>query len=220
LAIDRAGIQKAIMRGLSQPAALMVPPGANGYNKALDVVLPADAERAKALLAEAGYPQGFELPLNCPNNRYVNDEEICQALVSMWARIGVRAKLQTESFSTYTPKIQGFGFQFFLYGWGVPTYDALYVLQSLVRTRAGGADGNYNYFRLSDPRLDTFIDDIKTETDTTKRNALINSVLTRLRDEMYFIPIHYQVRPWAMKANIETSHRSDDKPEARLTRIK
>jgi peptide/nickel transport system substrate-binding protein len=220
LAIDRAGIQKAIMRGLSQPAALMVPPGANGYNKALDVVVPADTERAKALLAEAGYPQGFELPLNCPNNRYVNDEEICQALVSMWARIGVRAKLQTESFSTYTPKIQGFGFQFFLYGWGVPTYDALYVLQSLVRTRAGGADGNYNYFRLSDPRLDTFIDDIKTETDTTKRNALINSVLTRLRDEMYFIPIHYQVRPWAMKANIETSHRSDDKPEARLTRIK
>jgi peptide/nickel transport system substrate-binding protein len=219
LAIDRAGIQKAIMRGLSQPAALMVPPGANGYNKELDQVAKADPERARALLAEAGYAQGFELPFNCPNNRYVNDEEICQALVAMWARIGVKAKLQTESFSTFTPKIQGFQFQFHLYGWGVPTYDALYVLQSLARTRAGGADGNYNYFRLSDARLDTLIDDIKTEIEPVKRNALINAALTRIRDEVFFIPIHYQVRPWAMKKNISTLHRSDDKPEARLTTL-
>ena len=150
----------------------------------------------------------------------MNDEEICQALVSMWARVGVKAKLTTESFSTYTPKIQGFGFQFFFYGWGVPTYDAQYVLQSLVRTRAGGADGNYNYFRLSDPRLDVLIDDIKIETDAIKRTALIHAALSRVRDEMYFIPIHYHVRPWAMKTNIETSHRSDDKPEVRLTHIR
>jgi peptide/nickel transport system substrate-binding protein len=208
------------MRGLSQPAGLMVPPGVNGYSKALDTVPKLDVERAKALLTEAGYAQGFELPFNCPNNRYVNDEEICQALVAMWARIGVKAKLSTEGFSTFTPKLQGFGFQFHLYGWGVPTYDALYVLQSLARTRAGGADGNYNYFRLSDPRLDTFIDDIKTEVEPTKRTALVNSVLTRIRDEVYFIPIHYQVRPWAMKATLDTSHRSDDKPEARFTTIR
>jgi len=220
LAIDRAGIQKAIMRGLSVPAGLMVPPGVNGYNKALDVVPVANAERAKKLLAEAGYPQGFEMPFNCPNNRYVNDEEICQAIVSMWARIGIKAKLTTESFSTYSPKIQGFQYQTFLYGWGVPTYDALYVLQALVRTRTSGADGNGNYWKLSDPRLDTFIDDIKVELDTTKRNALINSVLTRVRDEQLFVPIHYQVRPWAMKTNIEATHRSDDKPVAWWARVK
>lgn len=220
VAIDRAGIQRAIMRGQSIPAALIVPPGVNGYNKALDVVPAVNAERAKALLAEAGYPQGFETTLNCPNNRYVNDEEICQSIVSMWARIGVRAKLQTESFSTYSPKVQGFQFQTFLYGWGVPTYDALYSLQALVRTRTTGADGNGNYWKISDPRLDTLIDDIKTELDVTKRNALINSVLTRVRDEHLFVPIHYQVRPWAMQKNVETSHRSDDKPVAWWARLK
>jgi peptide/nickel transport system substrate-binding protein len=220
IAIDRAGIQKAIMRGLSVPAGLMVPPGVNGYNKQLDTVPVTNAERAKQLLAEAGYPQGFEMPFNCPNNRYVNDEEICQAIVSMWARIGVKAKLTTESFSTYSPKIQGFQYQTFLYGWGVPTYDALYVLQALVRTRSSGADGNGNYWKLSDPRLDTFIDDIKVELDTTKRNALINSVLTRVRDEHLFVPIHYQVRPWAMKTNVDTVHRSDDKPVAWWTRVR
>ncbi len=220
LAIDRVGIQKAIMRGLSQPAALMVPPGANGYDKTLDQVPAADVAKAKALMSEAGYAQGFELPFNCPNNRYVNDEEICQALVSMWAKIGVKAKLQTESFSTYTPKIQGFQFQFFFYGWGVPTYDALYVLQSLVRTRSSGADGNYNYFRLSDAQLDGVIDQIKVETDAAKRASLVKTAVTRVRDEMFFIPIHYQVRPWAMKKGVETVHRSDDKPEARLTAVK
>jgi len=220
LAIDRVAIQRAIMRGLSQPAGLMVPPGANGYTATLDTVIKADAERAKALLAEAGYPQGLELPFNCPNNRYVNDEEICQALVSMWARVGIKAKLQTESFATYSPRVQKFDFQFFLYGWGVPTYDALYVLQALVRTRGAGADGNGNYWKISDARLDTVIDDIKTEIDPTKRNALIQSALTRVRDEHLFAPIHYQVRPWAMKKGIDTVHRSDDKPEVRFTQMK
>jgi peptide/nickel transport system substrate-binding protein len=220
LAIDRAAIQRAIMRGLSQPAGLMVPPGANGYTASLDTVIKADGERAKKLLAEAGYPNGIELPFNCPNNRYVNDEEICQALVSMWARVGIKAKLQTESFATYSPRVQKFDYQFFLYGWGVPTYDALYVLQALVRTRGAGADGNGNYWKISDARLDALIDDIKTEVDATKRNALIQSALSRVRDEHLFAPIHYQVRPWAMKRNIETTHRSDDKPEVRFTQMK
>ncbi len=197
LAIDRHGIQRAIMRGLSLPAATMVAPGVNGHNPQLDQAPKADPERAK--------------------NRYVNDEEICQAIVSMWARVGVKAKLGTESFSSYSPKIQNFEFQLFLYGWGIPTYDALYSFQSLARTRAGGADGNYNYFRLSDARMDQLIDDIKVELEPVKRNALINAVLQRMKEEQFFIPIHHQVRPWAMKPNVTTVHRSDDKPEARFT---
>ena len=217
LAIDRFGLQRAIMRGLSLPAATMVAPGVNGHNPQLDIAPKADPERAKKLLAEAGYPTGFEVPFNCPNNRYVNDEEICQAIVSMWARVGVKAKLATESFASYSPKVQNFEYQLFLYGWGIPTYDALYSFQSLARTRASGADGNYNYFRLSDGRIDALIDDIKTELEPVKRNALINAVMQRMKDESFFIPIHHQVRPWAMKPNVSTVHRSDDKPEARFT---
>jgi peptide/nickel transport system substrate-binding protein len=83
LALDREAIKRSIMRGLSVPAALMIPPGVNGYDAALDAPLKPDVERARKLLAEAGYPQGFEVPLNCPNKRYVNDEQICQAAVAM-----------------------------------------------------------------------------------------------------------------------------------------
>jgi peptide/nickel transport system substrate-binding protein len=82
LALDREAIKRSIMRGLSVPAALMVPPGVNGYDAALDAVAKPDLDKARKLLADAGYPQGFELPLHCPNNRYVNDEQVCQAAVS------------------------------------------------------------------------------------------------------------------------------------------
>ncbi|MFN5047460.1 ABC transporter substrate-binding protein [Roseateles sp.] len=220
VAIDREAIKRAIMRGLSAPAALMVAPGVNGHTADIDTPAKADPEKAKKLLAEAGYADGFEVPLNCPNNRYVNDEEICQAVVAMWARIGVKAKLQTEPMTTFSPKIQGFEHQLFLFGWGVPTYDALYTIQSLARTKTTGPDGNWNYFRISDAKLDQLTDAIKVEGDVSKRNALLREALLRIRDEHFFIPVHHQVRPWAMKKNVSTVHRSDDRPEARFTNVK
>ena len=220
VAIDREAIKRAIMRGLSAPAALMVAPGVNGHTADIDTPAKADPEKAKKLLAEAGYADGFEVPLNCPNNRYVNDEEICQAVVAMWARIGVKAKLQTEPMTTFSPKVQGFEHQLFLFGWGVPTYDALYTIQSLARTKTTGPDGNWNYFRISDAKLDQLTDAIKVEGDVNKRNALLREALLRIRDEHFFIPVHHQVRPWAMKKNVSTVHRSDDRPEARFTNVK
>ncbi|WP_349743353.1 ABC transporter substrate-binding protein [Roseateles cavernae] len=220
VAIDREAIKRAIMRGLSVPAGLMVAPGVNGNTPDIDTPLKVDADKAKKLLAEAGYADGFEVPLNCPNNRYVNDEEICQAVVSMWARIGIKARLQTEPMSTFSPKIQGFEHQLFLFGWGVPTYDALYTIQSLVRTKTTGADGNWNYFRISDAKIDQLTDAMKIESDVSKRNGLIREALLRMRDEHLFIPIHHQMRPWAMKKGVSTVHRSDDRPEARFTNIK
>ena len=220
IAIDREAIKRATMRGLSVPAGIMVAPGVNGNTPDIDVAPKADPERAKKLLAEAGYPNGFEVPLACPNNRYVNDEEICLAVVSMWSKVGIKARLQAEQFSIYSPKLQAFEYPLFLYGWGVPTYDALYTMQALARTRTGGADGSGNYFRISDAKLDQIIDAAKVEGDVTKRNALLREGLLRMRDEVLFIPIHHQVRPWAMKKNVSTVHRSDDRPEGRFTTVK
>ncbi|UXH77085.1 ABC transporter substrate-binding protein [Roseateles amylovorans] len=220
IAIDREALKRATMRGLSVPAGIMVAPGVNGNTPDIDLPAKADIERARKLLAEAGYPNGFEVPFNCPNNRYVNDEEICVAVTAMWTKIGVKARLQTESFSTYSPKLQAFEYQLFLYGWGVPTYDALYTLQSLTHTRTGGADGSGNYFRISDAKLDQIIDAAKVEGDVSKRNALLREGLLRLRDEVLLIPIHHQVRPWAMKKSVQTVHRSDDRPEGRFTTMK
>ena len=220
LAIDREAIRRTTMRGLSIPAALIVAPGVNGHEEALDKPAPANVDAAKKLLADAGYPNGFELRLNCPNNRYVNDEEICQNVVAMWARVGVKAQLAAENMVTFIQKVQNFDSSIYLLGWGVATYDAQYSLQSLIRTRSTGADGNFNFSKISDPVVDRLTDAMKTETDVTKRNAMIREALVRTRDEMLVIPLHHQVRPWAMKAGVTTIHRSDDRPEARFTSIR
>ncbi|MCS6997211.1 MAG: ABC transporter substrate-binding protein [Casimicrobiaceae bacterium] len=219
MAVDREAIKTRIMRGLSIPAGIMVAPGVNGHSPQLDVAVKYDEAGAKKLLAEAGYPNGFEFTLGCPNNRYVNDEEICQALVAMWAKIGVRVKLQAEPMATFIQKVQNFQLDAYMLGWGVATYDAQYAIQSLIRTRTGGANGNFNFSRVSDPRIDQLTDAMATETDTAKRNAMIAEALTRTRDEHYFIPLHHQMRPWAMKRNVTTVHRSDDRPEARFTSV-
>jgi len=220
LAIDREAIRRTTMRGLSIPAALIVAPGVNGHEEALDKPAPANVDAAKKLLADAGYPNGFELRLNCPNNRYVNDEEICQNVVAMWARVGVKAQLAAENMVTFIQKVQNFDSSIYLLGWGVATYDAQYSLQSLIRTRSTGADGNFNFSKISDPVVDRLTDAMKTETDVAKRNAMIREALVRTRDEMLVIPLHHQVRPWAMKAGVTTIHRSDDRPEARFTSVR
>ncbi|NCT81571.1 MAG: ABC transporter substrate-binding protein [Comamonadaceae bacterium] len=220
LALDREAIKRSIMRGLSVPAALMIPPGVNGYDAALDAPLKPDLDRARKLLAEAGYPQGFELPLHCPNNRYVNDEQVCQAAVSMWAKVGVKVRLVAAPFATHSQTFQRGESPFYMLGWGVSTYDALYGMQAWGHTRTSGADGNFNFGKVSDATLDGLIQKIKFEPDVARRNALIREALLRIRDEYLFIPIHHQIRPWAMKPGVDTLHRSNDYFEARYTTIK
>ena len=220
LAIDREAIRRNIMRGLSVPAALIVAPGVNGHTPELDTPAKPDPEAAKKLLTDAGYPNGFEVRLNCPNNRYVNDEEVCQAVIAMWARIGVKANLGSENFATFIQKLQNFEFSLYLLGWGVANYDAQYTVQSLVRTRTTGADGNFNYSRISDPTVDRLVDAMKVEVDVAKRNQLIRDALVRTRDEHLLIPLHHQVRPWVMRQGVTTIHRSNDRPEARYTTIR
>jgi peptide/nickel transport system substrate-binding protein len=219
MAVDREAIKRVTMRGLSIPGGLMIAPNVHGWSQDIDKVTPFEADGAKKLLAEAGYPNGFEFTLNCPNNRYVNDEEICLALVGMWARIGVKTKLAAEPMSTFIAKVQNFDTSAYMLGWGVATFDALYMLQALARTRTTGADGSFNFSRISDTKLDQLIDTMKTEMDQKKRDALIREALVMVRDQHYFVPLHYQLRPWAMKKNVSTEYRANDAPESRFARV-
>ena len=219
MTIDREAIKRTIMRGMSIPAGIMVAPGVNGNTPDIDVPTKVDVEAAKKLLADAGYPNGFEVRMNCPNNRYVNDEEICQAVLAMWARIGVKATLMAENMATFSQRFQNFDSSLYMLGWGVATFDAQYTIQSLVRTRTTGADGNFNFSRISDPTIDRLTDAMKSEMDVAKRNAMIKEALVRIKDEVLLIPLHHQMRPWAMKAGVSTVHRSDDRPEARFTSV-
>ena len=122
--------------------------------------------------------------------------------------------------ATFIQKVQSFDSSIYLLGWGVATYDAQYSLQSLIRTRSTGADGNFNFSKISDPVVDRLTDAMKTETDVAKRNAMIREALVRTKDELLVIPLHHQMRPWAMKQNVTTIHRSDDRPEVRFTTLR
>ena len=164
-AIDIDTIHRVTMRGLSQPTGALVAPQVAGWSESVHKRYPYDVEAAKRLLAEAGYKDGFEVDFACPNNRYINDEQICQAVASMWAKIGVKAKLRTLPLVTYFPMIQRYEASIYMLGWGVPTFDALYTLQSLLHTPGPGGDGNYNVGRYSNPKMDAIIDRAKTETD-------------------------------------------------------
>ncbi len=220
MAIDRQAIQRTIMRNLSIPAAIMVAPGVNGHTAELDKVAPANIDGAKKLLAEAGHPNGIEFTLDCPNNRYVNDEEVCQAVVGMWAKLGVRAKLNAMPFGPFAQKFQNWDSSAYLLGWGVATYDAQYTLQSLIRTRTKGADGNFNFSGVSNARVDELVDAMGVETDKAKRDGMIREALTITRDQALLVPLHHQMRPWAMKKNVSIAHNSNDAPKMYYANIK
>ena len=211
VAIDVEAIKKAVMRGLSAPTGTMIAPQVQGWTKELAQRVPYDAERAKTLLKEAGYAEGLNFTLDCPNNRYINDEAICQAIVAMWARVGVTARLNAMPRATYFPKVQSFDTSAYMFGWGVPTFDALYTLQSLIRSKGEGADGSFNYGHYKNEQVDKLIDQIKVETDEAKRNAAIHEVLKIHASEFGHIPLHDQVIPWAMKKNVDVVHRADNR---------
>lgn len=210
-AIDTETLKKAVMRGLSAPTGIMIAPQVNGWTKQLAERVPFDADKARALLKEAGYESGLNFTLDCPNNRYINDEAVCQALVGMWAKIGVTAKLNAMPRATYFPKVQSYDTSAYLFGWGVPTFDALYTLQSLIKSKGEGADGSFNFGNYSNPEADTLIEQIKVETDQDKRNAAIHKVLALHAQEFGHIPLHDQVIPWAMQKNVDVIHRADNR---------
>jgi peptide/nickel transport system substrate-binding protein len=218
-AIDSNTLNRVTMRGLSQPTGTLVAPQVNGWTKKVDARWPYDLEGAKKLLLEAGYKDGFEVDFACPNNRYINDEEICQAVTAMWSRIGVKAKLRTLPLVTYFPMIQRYEASIYMLGWGVPTFDALYSLQSLVRTVGAGGDGNYNVGRYSNPQMDALVERIKKETDAKNRNDLIEKALELSHQDVSHIPLHNQIIPWAMKKNIDMVHRADNRIDWRLVKV-
>jgi peptide/nickel transport system substrate-binding protein len=218
-AIDGDALNRVTMRGMSQPTGTLIAPQVNGWTKRVDARHTFNADAAKKLLADAGYADGFEVDFACPNNRYINDEEICQTVTAMWAKIGVKAKLRTLPLVTYFPMIQRYEASIYMLGWGVPTFDALYSLQSLVRSVGAGGDGNYNVGRYSNPQMDALIERIKKETDAANRNDLIEKALMLSHEDVSHIPLHNQIIPWAMKKNLEVVHRADNRIDWRLVKV-
>ena len=202
-AIDIDTIKSKVMRGASTPSALMMAPGVHGYVADLNKRLPYDVEAAKKLMADAGYPNGFEVTMNCPNDRYVNDSEICQAVAAMLARINVKINLQAEPKAQYFPKILSRNTSFYMLGWTPSTIDAHDVLNSLEGTPDNATGrGQFNLGAYSNPKIDELIGKIQSETDAPKRDAMIVEAVKLHKDEIGHLPLHQQSLAWGVKKNV------------------
>jgi peptide/nickel transport system substrate-binding protein len=204
-AIDVEALRATTMRGLSKPTGAMLPAPLPWIVEP-EKRLPFDRAKAKQMLSEAGYPNGFEVTLDCPNNRYVNDEKICQALAAMWTQIGVTTNVTAMPRAQYFPKLEKRDTSLYMLGWGGAATDPIFILQPVLHSSNKRGDGDYNYGEYSNAKLDALIDQIKVEPDVEKRRKLINEALMLQHDEVLHIPLHRQVIPWAARSNVTAVH--------------
>ncbi len=213
-AIDVEAIRSRIMRGLSTPSALMIAPELFPLSKDFTRPKP-DLEEAKALLAEAGYPNGFRVGMDCPNDRYVNDEQICQAVVGMLARIGVRVVLNAQPKAQYFAKVLksgGYRTSFFMLGWTPAALDSHNVLYDIMGCRddAASSRGESNLGNYCNKTLDALTDKILFEVDTAKRDRLIKDAYRIAIDDYGFIPLHQQALAWGVAKTLKVALRADN----------
>ena len=208
-AIDIDGIKKTVMRGASNPSALLVGPGINGFQPEAKR-LPYDVEAAKKLMAEAGYASGFEVSMNCPNDRYVNDGRICQAVAANLARINVKINLQAETKGTYFPKILRRDTSFYMLGWTPSTYDAHNALNALMACVDDKGAGQFNLGAYCNPKVDELTKKIQAETDKAKRNAMIKEAFDLHSADVGHLPLHQQALAWGVSKNVKLVQLADN----------
>lgn len=211
IAINRDAIKKVVMREQSAPTGVIMPPFVNGWTEALDAYPAYDIDKAKSLMADAGYADGFGLTLNCPNDRYINDEAICQAAVGMFGQIGINVTLDAKPKAQHFPLIKNKETDFYMLGWGVPTFDSEYIFNFLAHTTTDKL-GSWNGTRYSNTDLDAKIVSLASETDLTARNATIADIWGTLQEEILYLPIHNQVLNWGMTSGIDFPVQPEDQP--------
>jgi len=212
-AIDIEAIKKKVMRDLSTPSAIMISPFL--FSKADEFErYPYDPEAAKALLAEAGYADGFSVGMDCPNDRYVNDEAICQAVAAMLARVGVKVDLNAQPKAKYFAKILasgGYDTSFYLLGWTPGSLDSWNVLDNLMNCRdETGAGSPFNNGGFCDAEIDKLTDQILVEIDPEKRDELIAEAYKISHDNAYYIPLHQQSLAWGVSDKLKVVQRADN----------
>ena len=207
-AINRPALVARTMEGLATPASNIVAPGIFGYNTALKVEA-YDPEGAKKLLAEAGYPNGFNLTLHGPNNRYMNDEQIVQTTAQFMNRIGIRAKVATMPLSVYFGRAKTGEFSMALLGWGTLAGD--FGLRTLVGTPdAASGWGSWNWGRYSNPAVDRLLVQSLGSVDAGKREAFARDAAALALHDNAVIPLHHQTATWAMRRGLAYTPRIDE----------
>jgi peptide/nickel transport system substrate-binding protein len=210
-AVDIQTIKTKLMNGLSLPTGSLMASMQAQFNDAqFEARLPFDLPRARALMADAGYAEGFEVTLDCTNNRYVNDEEICIALAGMWAQLKVRVKVNAQPRSLWFPRMEKFDTSLFLLGWGGAITDAETTFTPVFRFPAPNGVGIYNWGRVKNDKFEALAVASSQESDAKKREALVTAALREYQSQTHLIPLHRQMVPWAMRTGVLPVHRADN----------
>ena len=200
-AIDAEAIRAKVMRGFSRPAGTILTPGVQGYAAEADRRPPYDREKAKRLLAEAGFPNGFEVTLDAGNIQPAAD--VAQAVAVMLSQVGIKVRPNIVPQSNYFPKIEKYDTSFYVLSWGAGvTADALYTLQALLHSVNRKGEGDFNMGRWSNARMDELIQQLQVTKDAARRDAIVREALLLAGRELPLVAIHQPLVPWAMKKNV------------------
>jgi len=195
-AIDMETIRRVVLRGSTVSAGLPIGSAIGGFVPELNERLPFDVDAARRLLAEAGVPQGFRLTMGCPNNRYVNDEAICTAIVTMLQRAGIQARLDAIPFGRFLQRGGNREFQFWLLGWSPGNFD----LSNPARELLG--EGSFNWGGFQDDVMARAAEAYGQETDTARRLALAREYWTRFQQTLPMVPLHQEPQVFAVRETV------------------
>jgi peptide/nickel transport system substrate-binding protein len=210
-AIDIETMKTKLMNNQSFPTGGLTPSPLGSYNDPyIESRFPYDIAAARKLMADAGYADGFEITLDCPNNRYINDEEICITLAAMWAQLKVKVRVNGMPRATYFPKLEKQDTSMYMLGWGGAVTDAETTLTPVLRNRGEKGVGFYNYGGAKNDKAEALAVQSSTEADAKKREGIVKAALKEYKDAIAVLPLHRQVIPWAARNNIEVVHRADN----------
>ena len=209
-AIDREAIKNRVMEGLSLPSGNLVPAPMFGHVPALTPEK-YDLDGAKKLLAEAGYPNGFNLTIHAPNNRYVNDDQIAQAVAQMLTRAGIATKVVTMPMGVYLGHASKLEYSFTLLGWGASTGESSSALRPLLATFTPDKGlGGFNWGRYSNPNMDGVLIKAMSTIDDKERESLLQRAATLAMKDVGIVPLHHQINTWATKKGVAYTPRTDE----------
>ena len=198
------------MRGNAEVASQLVSPAMRGYSAANADPYGYDLEGAKALLAEAGV-EGAEVSFKCSNNRYLNDESVCQAITGMLTQAGLSVTLDAMPVQNYWPELRAGNFDMYLLGWSPGTFDAEHPVRFLASTPNEEKKlGSWNFGGYSNARVDELLPMIQSEIDEPTRQAMLDEVTAILQDEVAYVPLYVQPLVWGARSNIELTQRPDN----------
>ncbi|WP_224815383.1 ABC transporter substrate-binding protein [Hasllibacter sp. MH4015] len=207
-AVNVPAILQAIMGGSAEAESQLVSPAMRGYSQPNAARPEYDQDLARSLIAEAG-ADGAEFTLSCPNDRYLNDEAVCQAIVGMLAQVGLNATLDAMPVSNYWPELRADNFDMYLLGWSPGTFDAEHPIRFLVHTN-GERLGTWNFGGYSNPRIDEMLPMIQSEIDDTARQAMLDEAAAIIQEDVVYTPLYVQPLLWGVRDGIELTQRPDN----------